>query len=45
MTETAAVDAGIRRCADGHGLEVDRRGCNPQAHTENLGESDREEDA
>ena len=45
MTETAAVAAGVRPGADGHGLEVDLRGCNPRVHTENLGGSDLEEDA
>lgn len=44
-TETVAVVAGIHRCADGHGLEVDRLGYNPQSHTENLLESDQEADA
>ena len=43
MTETAA--AGVCRGADGHDLEADRRGCNLQARTETLGESNREEDA
>jgi len=41
----AAAAAGVRPGADGHGLGVDRRGCNPRVHTGNLGGSDREEDA
>ena len=43
MTETAA--AGVCRGADGHDLEADRRGCNPQAHTESPGELNWKEDA
>jgi hypothetical protein len=45
VTETAAAAAGVRPGADGHDLEVGHRGCNPQVHTENLVESDLEEDA
>jgi hypothetical protein len=45
VTEIAAVAARVRRGADGHDLEADRRGCNPQAHTENQRELDRDEDA
>lgn len=43
MTETAA--AGVCRGADGDDLEANRRGCNPQAHIENLGGSNWKEDA
>jgi hypothetical protein len=43
VTETAA--ARVCRGADGHDLEGDRQECNPQAHTETLGELNREEDA
>jgi hypothetical protein len=43
VTETAA--AGVCRGADGHDLEADRRGCNLQAHTENLAELNWKESA
>lgn len=45
MATGIAAAAAVRRGADGHGLEVNRRGCNPRVRTENLGESNREGDA
>ena len=45
MTETAVAAAEVRPGENGYGLEADRRECNLQVHTENLGELDREEDA